>query len=99
MSGIGQLSARASHRYSRYRGRTRPDRFGRIPALLAGIGLYVLGAIGSILAPTIGWLFVARLVWGLGAAACATIRVCREPDAALVERLATLEHVIDVSVK
>ena len=36
---------------------------------------------------------------GVGAAACATIRVSQAPDAALVERLAGLDHVIDVSVK
>lgn len=36
---------------------------------------------------------------GPNAAACATIRVSKAPDAALLERLAGLEHVIDVQAK
>ena len=44
------------------------DRFGRKPALYAGLALYTLGALGSALAPTFGILIVSRLVWGIGAA-------------------------------
>ncbi len=36
---------------------------------------------------------------GPGAAACATIRVSKSPDAALLQSLAGLEHVIDVQTK
>lgn len=50
------------------------DRFGRQPALVAGVALYCLGTIGSILAPSLGWLFVSRLVWGLGAAGPGALR-------------------------
>ena len=50
------------------------DRFGRKPAVLGGLALYALGAIASALAPTFSWLLVARLVWGLGAAAPAGLR-------------------------
>ena len=50
------------------------DRYGRIPALLVGIGLYGLGAIGSMLAPSLEWLLASRLVWGLGAAAAGALR-------------------------
>lgn len=50
------------------------DRFGRRPILLAGMGLYALGALGSILAPTIEMLFLCRLIWGLGASAPAALR-------------------------
>lgn len=50
------------------------DRFGRAPTLLAGVTLYILGAVGAILAPGFGWLLAARLLWGFGAAACATLR-------------------------
>ncbi len=50
------------------------DRFGRLPTLLAGMGLYALGAVGSILAPTIELLFISRLIWGLGASAPAALR-------------------------
>jgi len=56
------------------------DRFGRTPTLLGGVGLYCLGAIGSILAPGIGWLFASRLLWGLGAAAPATMRTAVARD-------------------
>ena len=56
------------------------DRFGRVPALLGGIGLYVAGAVGSILAPSLAGLLAARLVWGLGAAACATLRTSMARD-------------------
>lgn len=50
------------------------DRYGRQPALIGGVALYCLGAIGSILAPSIELLFVSRLVWGLGAAAPGVLR-------------------------
>lgn len=44
------------------------DRFGRKPLLYAGIGLYVVGGMASMLAPSFGFLLVARFVWGLGGA-------------------------------
>lgn len=44
------------------------DRFGRRAVMWGGLTLYVLGAIGSIMAPTIGVMFVARFIWGLGGA-------------------------------
>ena len=44
------------------------DRFGRRPVMWGGLALYVLGAIGSIFAPSLGVMFVARFVWGLGSA-------------------------------
>ena len=44
------------------------DRFGRRPVMWGGLVLYVLGAIGSLLAPTLGTMFVARFIWGLGSA-------------------------------
>ncbi|BDG02123.1 multidrug effflux MFS transporter [Anaeromyxobacter oryzae] len=43
------------------------DRFGRRRTLLGGLLLYVVGAIGCALAPTIQVLVVARVVQGLGA--------------------------------
>lgn len=56
------------------------DRFGRRPALLAGLGLYVLGAAASALAPSFGFLLGARLLWGLGAAAPASLRMAMARD-------------------
>lgn len=44
------------------------DRFGRKPVLYLGISIYVLGAIGSALAPTFGVLLASRFLWGVGAA-------------------------------
>lgn len=44
------------------------DRFGRRAVMWGGLALYIVGAIGSILAPSITLMFVARFVWGLGGA-------------------------------
>lgn len=50
------------------------DRYGRRPAILSGLILYVVGAAASALAPSFEVLLLARLVWGLGAAAPAGLR-------------------------
>ena len=50
------------------------DRFGRRPAILSGLALYVVAAVASAAAPTFGVLLIARLVWGVGAAAPAGLR-------------------------
>lgn len=77
------------------------DRIGRRPVLLAGITAYVLGAIGSALAPALPWLLAARLVQALGGAAgVVTARVMvgdlfsREEQA---RRQATLMMVVLIS--
>jgi DHA1 family bicyclomycin/chloramphenicol resistance-like MFS transporter len=44
------------------------DRFGRKPVLHVGLVLYALGAVGTLLAPSLGWMLAARFCWGLGAA-------------------------------
>jgi len=44
------------------------DYFGRKRTLLVAGSLYAAGAVASALAPSLGFLFVARFVWGLGAA-------------------------------
>jgi MFS transporter, DHA1 family, multidrug resistance protein len=44
------------------------DRFGRKPILYVGIGLYIGGALASLMANSLDWLLVARFVWGVGAA-------------------------------
>ena len=44
------------------------DRFGRKAVMWGGLALYVAGAIGSVLAPSLGWMFVFRFIWGLGGA-------------------------------
>jgi DHA1 family bicyclomycin/chloramphenicol resistance-like MFS transporter len=45
------------------------DRFGRRPAVLAGLGLFVAGSVMCALAPTIGLLIVGRVVQAAGGAA------------------------------
>lgn len=44
------------------------DRFGRRPVLWGGLAIYLVGAIGAALAPTLELMLVARLVWGFGSA-------------------------------
>lgn len=56
------------------------DRFGRQPAILAGLALYVLGAALSALAPSFGVLLGSRLLWGFGAAAPAGLRTAIARD-------------------
>jgi MFS transporter, DHA1 family, multidrug resistance protein len=45
------------------------DRFGRRPAVLAGLGLFVAGSVMCALAPTIGLLIAGRVVQAAGGAA------------------------------
>lgn len=44
------------------------DAYGRRPAALAFLALYVIGSVGAMLAPSIHALTVARLIQGIGAA-------------------------------
>ena len=44
------------------------DRFGRKPVMLAGIAVYILGAVLAALAPSLELLLLARFVQGLGGA-------------------------------
>ena len=45
------------------------DRFGRLPILRIGFPLYIVGGIAAALAPTLGIMFTARFVAGVGASA------------------------------
>ena len=51
------------------------DRYGRKPALYLGFAVYAAGAIASALAPSLGTLLGARLLWGFGAASARTVAV------------------------
>lgn len=44
------------------------DRYGRKPALYAGVTIYIFGAIASVVAPTFELLLAGRFVWGIGGA-------------------------------
>lgn len=56
------------------------DRFGRRPVLLFGLGIYVLAALGSTLAPSMAWLIVWRTVQGaaMGAAVMCARAIVRD---------------------
>lgn len=49
------------------------DSFGRKPPLYFGLGLFLVASVGCALAPSMGWLIVARCVQGIGAAAVMSI--------------------------
>ena len=51
------------------------DRFGRKSTLLAGALVYLLGAVGSALAPNFEFLLASRFVWGVGAAGARVVAV------------------------
>lgn len=44
------------------------DRFGRKPVLYSGFAIYILGAIGASLAPSLELILLSRFIWGIGAA-------------------------------
>ncbi len=44
------------------------DRFGRRAVMWGGLAIYAIGALGAMVAPTLGTMLIARLVWGLGSA-------------------------------
>lgn len=45
------------------------DRYGRRPPLFAGLGLYLVASLLAALAPSLGWLILARVAQGVGACA------------------------------
>lgn len=47
---------------------TLADRYGRLPAMISGIGLFTVGAAASALAPSMAVLIAGRIVQGAGAA-------------------------------
>lgn len=49
------------------------DAYGRRKIMIIGNGILTLGALGCVVAPSIEWLFGARIVQGLGAATTAVI--------------------------
>lgn len=64
------------------------DRFGRRAVMWAGLVLYVVGAVGSILAPTLATMLVARFVWGLGSAGPRVAAVAMVRDGFVGEQMA-----------
>ena len=64
------------------------DRFGRKPAVWLGLGLYALGAAGAALAPSLEFLLVSRLLWGIGAASPRAISLTIVRDRHVGDRMA-----------
>jgi len=73
---------------------TLSDKFGRVPLLLAGIGLYAFGALGSALAPGIDMLLAARFVWGVGAAAPSVLRPAIARDLYEGDQMARITSIV-----
>ncbi len=77
------------------------DRHGRRPLLVAGLGLFALGGIGAALAPSIGWLLLARLVQGAGAGAGPTLAFAATRDrlqgVRMARRLAILTMLLNTA--
>ena len=70
------------------------DRFGRKPTLYAGLALYVAGAAGAALAPSLGFLLASRLVWGLGAASPRVMALTITRDRYVGDRMARVMSLI-----
>ncbi len=67
---------------------TLSDRYGRKPVLLFGLGLYVVAAGVTYLAPTFGLMIAARVVQGIGAAATRVLAVSIVRDCYAGRRMA-----------
>jgi len=70
------------------------DKFGRVPMLLTGIGLYAAGALGSSIAPGINMLLAARFVWGVGAAAPSVLRPAIARDLYEGDQMARITSIV-----
>jgi len=70
------------------------DRFGRKPVLYTGFGLYVLGALGSAMAPTFTVLIASRFLWGVGAAGPRALTLAIGRDLFDGDRLARILAVV-----
>lgn len=64
------------------------DRFGRKPVLYAGFLIYGLGALGSLLAPSLELLLVSRFIWGVGSAGPRVVAVSIVRDSFSGEQMA-----------
>ncbi len=70
------------------------DRFGRRPTVLFGIGLYSLGVLIALVAPTLEVLLAGRLLWGLGAAAPFVLRQAIARDLYDGDRMARIITIV-----
>ena len=70
------------------------DRFGRRPVMQFGIGLYSLGVLTALFAPTLEVLLAGRLLWGLGAAAPFVLRQAIARDLYEGDRMARIITIV-----
>jgi DHA1 family bicyclomycin/chloramphenicol resistance-like MFS transporter len=70
------------------------DRFGRRPTMIFGIGLYTVGVLTALFAPTLEVLLAGRLLWGLGAAAPFVLRQAIARDLYDGDRMARIITVV-----
>jgi DHA1 family bicyclomycin/chloramphenicol resistance-like MFS transporter len=75
------------------------DRFGRKPVLYLGGTVYLIGAVGSALAPTLPALLAARFVWGIGAAGGRVVAMAIIRDTHQGEEMArTMSYIMSVFI-
>lgn len=75
------------------------DRFGRKRLLYLGLGVYVVGAVGASLAPSLGATVACRAVWGFGAAAPRSLALAMVRDSFEGERMArTMSQIMTVFI-
>ena len=70
------------------------DRFGRKPVLYGGLAIYIAAALASTLAPTFGFLLLARFIQGVGAAATRVIAVSVVRDCFGGRRMASVMSLV-----
>ena len=70
------------------------DRFGRRPTMLFGIGLYSIGVLTALFAPTLEVLLAGRLLWGLGGAAPFVLRQAIARDLYEGDRMARIITIV-----
>jgi len=73
------------------------DRYGRKPLLYVGLALYVLGAAGAALAPSLALVALFRFFWGMGAAGPRSLAIAMVRDSFEGDRMArTMSFVMAV---
>ena len=70
------------------------DRFGRLPILRIGFPLYIIGGIAAAYAPTIGIMFAARFLAGMGASAVFTTTIAGVRDRFVGDHMARIMSLI-----
>jgi DHA1 family bicyclomycin/chloramphenicol resistance-like MFS transporter len=66
------------------------DRWGRRPMLRVGMGVFLIGAVASAFADSLGTLVLARFVWGFGAAAPRSLSIAMVRDTYEGDRMARI---------